>query len=109
MDNRDTAPCNRYPASMTELTNAEIRKFKATAQRLKPMLKIGHAGLSPAFLKTVNEILETHELIKIKFDDFKDQRKQLAPELAEKTSSHLVTLLGNVVVLYRKRPEPATP
>ena len=90
---------------MTELSNPEIRKFKATAQRLKPMLKVGHAGLSPAFLKTVDEALMSHELIKIKFDDFKDKRKVLAPELAEKTSSHLVTLIGNVVVLYRKKPE----
>jgi RNA-binding protein len=47
---------------------------------------------------------QSHELIKIKLDDFKDQRKTLAPQLAEKTGSHLVTLLGHVVVLYRPRP-----
>ncbi|MDB6038935.1 MAG: binding protein [Verrucomicrobiales bacterium] len=90
---------------MTELTNAEVRKFKAAAQLMKPMLKIGHAGLSPEFIKMVDETLKSHELIKIKFDDLKEKRKQLAPELAEKTSSHLVTLLGNVVVLYRKKAE----
>jgi RNA-binding protein len=90
---------------MTELTNAEVRKFKAMAQLMKPMLKIGHAGLSPEFIKMVDQTLKSHELIKIKFDDLKDQRKLLAPELAEKTSSHLVTLLGNVVVLYRKKVE----
>jgi len=93
---------------MMELSNAEVRKFKATAQRMKPMLKIGHAGLSPEFLKTVDETLKSHELIKIKFDDFKDKRKELAPQLAEKTSSHLVTLLGNVVVLYRKKEDTVT-
>lgn len=90
---------------MTELTNAEVRKFKAAAQLMKPMLKMGHAGLSPEFIKMVDETLKSHELIKIKFDDLKEQRKQLAPELAEKTSSHLVTLLGNIVVLYRKKAE----
>ena len=93
---------------MTELTNAEVRKFKAAAQLMKPMLKIGHAGLSPEFIKMVDETLKSHELIKIKFDDLKEKRKQLAPELAEKTSSHLVTLLGNVVVLYRRKAEKAS-
>jgi RNA-binding protein YhbY len=45
----------------------------------------------------------------VKFDDFKDQKKELAPLLAEKTSSHLIHLVGNVAVLYRPKPptEPA--
>src|SRR5688572_15341136 len=33
-----------------ELSNREIRELKARAQRLKPMLKVGREGLSPAFL-----------------------------------------------------------
>src|SRR4051812_30734140 len=88
---------------LTRLNNADLRKFKAAAQKLKPILKIGKNGLSPQFIQSVEAVFESHELIKIKFDEFKDQRKTLAPELAEKTKSHLVTLLGNVVVLYRKR------
>ena len=39
----------------------------------------------------------------MKFDDFKDQKKELAPQLADKSGSHLVTRVGNVVVLYRAR------
>ena len=41
----------------------------------------------------------------LKFDEFKEQKKELTPQLAEKTGSHLITRVGNVVVLYR--PEPA--
>jgi RNA-binding protein len=92
---------------LTPLTNAEVRRLKAAAQRLKSMLKMGRQGLSPAFLQTVDESLKHHALIKIKFDEFKDQRKTLAPSLAEKTSSHLVTLVGNVAVLYRPKAETA--
>jgi RNA-binding protein YhbY len=43
----------------------------------------------------------------VKFDDFKDQKKELSPQLAEKTGSHLVTRVGNVVVLYRPKPPAA--
>jgi RNA-binding protein len=86
-------------------SNPEIRKLKAAAQRMKATFKIGKAGLSPQFLQSVDEGLKHHELIKVKFDEFKEQKKELAPVLAEKTSSHLIMQVGNVVVLYRKKPE----
>ena len=90
------------------LNNSQIRKFKAAAQRLEPILKIGKAGLSDGFVQSVNEALNQHELVKIKFVEFKKQKKELAPELAEKTSSHLVMRVGNVMVLHRpKQNEPS--
>ena len=90
---------------MEELNNAQIRKLKGMAQRMDASLKVGKQGLSDGFIKTLNEELERHELVKLKFVEFKDQRKELAPQLAERTQSHLVTLLGNVVVLYRRNPD----
>lgn len=88
------------------LNNAQIRKFKAAAQLMEPMLKVGKAGLSEGFVRTVSEALAQHELVKIKFAEFKDQKKELAPMLAEKTGSHLVMRVGNVMVLHRPRPVP---
>jgi len=90
---------------MEELNNAQIRKLKGMAQRMDASLKVGKQGLSDGFIKTLNEELDRHELVKLKFVEFKEQRKELAPQLAEKTQSHLVTLLGNVVVLYRPNPD----
>ena len=88
------------------LTNAQIAKLKGIAQRMDATLKVGKAGLSESFLQSVREALAHRELIKVKFDEFKDQKKRLAPELAEKTESRLVTLIGNVAVLYRQNPDP---
>jgi len=90
------------------LTNAERRKLKAEAQRLKATLKVGKAGLSAAFLEVVNETFKHHELVKIRFDDFKQEKKQLAPVLAEKTASEMIWMVGHVAVLYRRKPAPAT-
>lgn len=86
------------------LNNAQVRKFKAAAQHLEPILKIGKAGLSDGFVQSVSDALAQHELVKIKFADFKEQKKELAPRLAEKTSSHLIMRVGNVMVLHRPRP-----
>ena len=89
---------------MLSLTNAQIRALKAQAQRLKATLKVGKEGLSPHFLAALDEMLKHQELIKVKFDEFKEQKKELAPQLAEKSRSRLVTRVGNVVVLYRPKP-----
>ena len=92
---------------MNPLTNAQTRDLKARAQRMKAMLKIGKAGITPQFLAVLDDALKHHELVKVKFDEFKEQKKELAPQLAEKTASHLVTRVGNVVVLYRPKSKAA--
>ena len=86
------------------LNNSQIRKFKAAAQHLEPMFKVGKAGLSEGFIRSVDVALTQHELVKIKFAEFKAEKKELAPQLAEKTASHLIMRVGNVMVLHRPRP-----
>lgn len=93
---------------MTEdLSNRELRVLKARAQLLKPMLKVGKDGLSPAFLKALDETLAHHELVKVKFDEFKEQRKELGPRLAEGVRARIVMAVGHVVVVFRRKPQPA--
>ena len=89
---------------MSELTNAKIRELKARAQLLKPILKMGKDGLSAQFLAEVDKTLQHRELIKVKFEQFKEQKKELAISLAEKSGSHLITRVGHVAVLYRPKP-----
>src|SRR6266704_2555716 len=57
---------------MVSLTNAQIRDLKARAQRLKATLKIGKEGISPQFLAALDHALRHHELVKVKFDGFKN-------------------------------------
>ena len=71
------------------------------------MLKVGHAGVSDAFTRSLDSALLQHELVKIKFTDFKDQKKELAPQIAEKTGSTLVAQVGNVAVYFRRKPPAA--
>ncbi len=89
------------------LNNSQLRKFKAAAQLMNPQLKIGKAGLSDGFIKEVEGALAIHELVKIKFVEFKEQKKELAPQLAEKTASHLIMRVGNVMVLHRPKTAAA--
>jgi len=70
---------------------------------MKATLKIGKEGISPKFLAALDIELKRHELVKVKFDEFKEQKKELTPQLAEKSNCHLITRVGNVVVLYRPK------
>jgi RNA-binding protein len=87
------------------LTNAEKRDLKARAQRLEPIVKLGHGGMSDAFLRSLDEALTQHGLVKMKFSDYKEEKKVLAPQIAERTSSTLVMQVGNVAVFFRPKPE----
>lgn len=89
---------------MVPLTNSQRRALKAQAQRMKAGLKVGKDGLSSQFLAALDDMFKHHELVKVKFDDFKEQKKELAPQLAKQSHSQLVTRVGNVVVLFRAKP-----
>ena len=90
----------------TPLTNAAKRDLKSRAQRLEPVVKIGHAGVTPEFLASLDRALNDHELVKVRFSDFKEEKKTLAPLVAEKSGSELVVRVGNVAVFYRRRLAP---
>jgi RNA-binding protein len=89
----------------TNLTNAEKRDLKARAQRLEPVLKLGHGGMSEAFLQGLDTALTQHGLVKMKFSDHKEEKKVLAPQMAERTGSTLIMQVGNVAVFFRPKPE----
>lgn len=89
----------------TPLTNAEKRDLKARAQRLEPVVKLGHGGMSDSFLRGMDEALTLHGLVKMKFADHKEEKKELAPQIAERTGSTLVAQVGNVAVFFRAKPD----
>jgi RNA-binding protein len=92
---------------MSELSTKQIAYLRGLGQRLEPIVHIGQAGLTDALLASVNQALDGHELVKVKFHALKEQKKQLAPELAQRTASVLVQRVGHIVVLYRQQADAA--
>ena len=97
------ATAKNFSTMTKSLTGTEKRKLRARAQKLDPMLKLGHAGADESFIRNLDMALTKHGLVKIKFSDFKEQKKTLAPEIAEKTGSELVARVGNVAVFFRAK------
>jgi RNA-binding protein len=92
---------------LKQLNNTQIAHLKALAQKTGPAVRIGKAGLSEAFMKGFDEMLASRELVKARFSEFKEQKAVLAPQMAEKTRSELIWIVGNMAVFYRENPDPA--
>ena len=78
-----------------------MRELKARAQLLKPVIKVGHDGLSANLLTALDQALADHGLVKVRFTDHKDERREMARELAERSGSAIVLLVGHTVTLHR--------
>jgi RNA-binding protein len=64
--------------------------------------------VSDAVEKAVDEALSHHELIKIKFYELKDERREACEHLAAQLGAVMVTVIGNIGVLYRPAKDPAS-
>jgi RNA-binding protein len=85
------------------------RKFlRGLAHRLKPIVLIGQNGLTGAIVKTTDEALNKHELIKVKFNAYKekDEKKEIIAEIENRTSAQLVGLIGHTAIFYRENSDP---
>lgn len=88
------------------LTSAQNRFLRGQAHDLKALLQTGGKGVTPAFLAELEEVLERHELIKVKVaSEDRQTRDALIAELIEQTGSALVQRIGHVAILYRPSKE----
>lgn len=92
---------------MESLSSFQRQYLKGIAHHLKPVVQIGKNGLTDQLLTAVDIALNTHELIKIKFLDFQDRKKELFQEITEKCHGEPVGLVGNVAILYRQQADLA--
>lgn len=67
---------------------------------------LGKGGPTPAFAAQLGLLLEHHELVKVKFVNFKDDKRTIADNLAIATKSEVVRLIGNTVIFYKQNPDP---
>jgi RNA-binding protein len=89
-----------------ELTERQRRHLRGLAHALKPVVRLGSAGLTDAVASETARALSNHELIKVKAPGGdRGARDELFAALARRTGSALVHRIGNVAVLYRPRPE----
>lgn len=88
-------------------TNKQLQELKAAAHHLDPLIQIGRNGLTPEQIQRINSALTHHELVKIRYNDYKNQKETISREITEKTDSHRVDLIGHTLIIYRQNPNKA--
>ena len=92
-------------AAAPELSERQRRHLRGLAHPLKPVVRLGAAGLTDAVARETERALGDHELIKVKAPGGdREARDALFSALAARTTSALVQRIGNVAVLYRPHP-----
>ena len=88
-----------------DMTSKQRAALRSQAQSLSPVVMVGHDGITEGVIGALDQALTDHELVKVRFQDFKDMAKDLAEELAQKTNSTKIAVTGFTAVFYRKNPE----
>lgn len=88
------------------LTRKQLQELKSLAHHLNPIVLIGKGGLNESQLENIDKELLHHELMKIKFNDYKSQKEELAEKIAEETGSEIIDIIGNTLIIYREHPNP---
>ncbi len=93
---------------MEKLKGFQRKYLRGIAHSLKAVVLIGQKGNTEAVLKAVEEALEVHELIKIKFIDSKEkeQKNEIIRDLEIKSESEMVGMIGHTAIFYRKQTDP---
>lgn len=87
------------------MTPDQIRHLKKQAHHLKPVVVIGHQGVTDAVIEKTEEGLAGHELIKIRFNDHKRDKQSMAETLSRSTKSILIAIVGHTAIFYRENPD----
>ena len=90
---------------MNKLSSTQRNYLRSQAHHLEPVVLIGKNGITDGTIEALNKVLEVRELIKIKFREYKDEKKSLSHQLAESTESHIVETIGHTVILFRQNPD----
>jgi RNA-binding protein len=92
------------PQNPAVLTGKQRSYLRALAHPLKPLVQIGHGGLTDAVLAAIEAALLVHELIKVRVTGNDEMSaSELALEVEKRTRSSVAQVIGKTLVVYRGR------
>ena len=88
---------------MLQSNSKQRAKLKSIASTEDTILQVGKNGVIDTLVVQVNDALKARELIKMKVqENCMLSPAEAANELAEKTKSEVVQVIGKKIVLYRE-------
>ena len=93
---------------MPSLQGYQKRSLRTLAHSLKPVVFVGQKGFTQPLVDAMDDALDHHELVKVKFVEFKEKENKLAlVEQIEKTvPCEMVGIVGHVATFFRQHIDP---
>lgn len=89
------------------LSARQRSRLSSLAHESSCLASVGRGGLTEMLVSRVSVLLDQHELVKIRVSgDTAEERRMQAEDLASRTKSDLVRVIGKVALLYRANPDP---
>jgi RNA-binding protein len=92
---------------MKKLEGFQRKYLRGLAHKTKPVVFIGQKGVTETLNRSIDDALTAHELIKVKYIDFKDkENKTEIAGIMEKTHDcEMVGMIGHTAIFFRQHPD----
>ena len=88
------------------LTSKQRSTLRGIASKYETILQVGKGGISDALVQQVKDALRKRELIKMRvLDNCPLDAREAAEELAARTGSEVVQVIGSRFVLFLRNPK----
>lgn len=88
------------------LTGKQKRYLRGLANHLSAVVMIGKDGITNTVIKSLDNALEAHELVKVSvLKSCEIEFNEITIDLVANTHSDLVQTIGKTIILYRKSKE----
>ena len=88
------------------LTSKQRSTLRGIASKYETILQVGKGGISEALVQQVKDALRKRELIKMRvLDNCPLDAREAAEELAARTGSEVVQVIGRRFVLFLRNPK----
>ncbi|GAB1344095.1 YhbY family RNA-binding protein [Gemmatimonas sp.] len=88
------------------MTGKERAGLRSEAHHLDVLVHIGHAGLTPALLQSLDDVLRTKMLVKVQVAKGGElSAKEAANDVALQMGAEVVQVIGRTFTIFRDNPE----
>ncbi|GAV12333.1 ribosome assembly RNA-binding protein YhbY [Paenibacillus sp. NAIST15-1] len=85
------------------LTGKQKRYLRSLAHHLQPIFQVGKGGMNDQLVRHVEDAIEKRELMKVSvLNNCLEDPREIAGELASRSGSELVQVIGKTIVLYKE-------
>lgn len=88
------------------MTGKERAALRSEAHHLAVQVHIGHAGLTDTVLRSIDDVLRTHELVKLQVAKAGAlTAKEAVRQVADTVGAEVIQVIGRTFTLFRENPD----